>query len=407
MKTTCTQTEYDLAIIGGGIQGAGLAQAASAAGFKVIVLEKNTVANATSSKSSKLIHGGLRYLESFQFNLVYECLHERDLLTKLAPNLVKLVPFYIPIYKYSKRKSWQVRIGLFLYWALSGFNIKTKFRSIPKYQWQHLFGLDTKDLKQVFCYNDGQTNDKYLTQAVMQSATEMGASLHCHADFIKSEKIVGGLKVYWKEDKKNHFAHSKVLVNCTGPWVEQTNEKLDSPLPLPPLDKVKGSHIVVPETLGEQIYYVEAEDGRAVFLMPWSDKHQNPCTLIGTTESTVSNEPEQIETPTASEDEISYLLHTASRHFSQLQKYTTDDIKYSFAGLRVLPNGKKKAFHRHRETLNIFDDIKQPRYVASVGGKLTSYRNSAERLLRQLLPTLGHRVTGRTSEIYLDSPEQD
>ncbi len=407
MKEIGKQTEYDIAIIGAGIQGAGLAQAASAAGFKVIVLEKNVVASATSCKSSKLIHGGLRYLESLQFNLVYECLHERNLLTKLAPNLVKLVPFYIPIYKHSQRKPWQVRLGLFLYWALSGFNKYSGFQTVNPDQWHKLHGLNTNNLLQVFCYQDGQTDDKLLTQAVMQSAIEMGTKLHCHADFVKSEKKTDDIKVFWKENGEEYFVRSKVLVNCTGPWIEKTNQKLDRPLPLPDLDKIKGSHIIIPEELGKQIFYVEAEDGRAVFIMPWRDQNNHPCTLIGTTENTVNNEPDQIENPTASQSEITYLLSTASHHFPQLRNYSPKNIQSSFAGLRVLPGENKKAFHRHRETLSVFDNTNVPRYVATAGGKLTSYRIGAEKLLKQLLPTLGQRQTGKTKEIELERPGQD
>lgn len=379
---------YDIVIIGAGIQGAGLAQAACAQGFNVLVLEKTAVAAGTSQKSSKLIHGGLRYLESFQFSLVQECLRERQLLLKLAPGLVKLTPFIIPVYKDSSRSPWKIRLGLFLYYCLSGFHPEAKFSSLPKSTWSSIPGLITDNLKAVFCYQDGQTNDKHLTQAVMDSAISMGCTLKCPADFTKSQINEDSILVSWRENNEEYQASAKVLVNCSGPWIKDTNNKLDTPLSLPDMELVKGSHIVLPEKISDSIFYVEAKDKRAVFIMPWGANQ----TLIGTTEQStdINNlQSNDLETPNASKAEIQYLLQTASQYFPKLAHYTANTLEASFAGFRVLPKSSQKAFYRHRETLTVFDNPAAPRYVATAGGKLTNYRHSSEKLLDKLLPSLG------------------
>ena len=168
---------YDLVIIGGGIHGAGIAQAAAARGLSVMVLEQSGIASGTSSRSSKLIHGGLRYLESGQFALVRECLHERTLLLKLAPQLVKLKSFYIPVYRDTTRRPWLLHLGLSLYALLGGLHPAVRFCRVPQSRWRNLDGLDTAQLEAVFQYNDAQTDDAALTRAVMRSAQQLGAQL--------------------------------------------------------------------------------------------------------------------------------------------------------------------------------------------------------------------------------------
>lgn len=176
--------QYDVVIIGAGIQGAGVAQAAALCGYKTLVIEKyNQAGMGTSSKSSKLIHGGLRYLESAQFRLVKESLNERRRLLNNAPDLVKLIPFYIPVYQHSSRPAWLIYLGLFIY---SLFSHKS-FARIRKKDWLTLDGLNTHHLKQVFKYYDAQTDDQLLTQRVIQSASKLGADIIYQTEFISSE----------------------------------------------------------------------------------------------------------------------------------------------------------------------------------------------------------------------------
>ncbi|HUR29342.1 MAG TPA: FAD-dependent oxidoreductase, partial [Planctomycetota bacterium] len=170
-------SDFDLVVVGAGILGAGVAQAAAAAGASVLLLEEREIACGTSSRSSKLIHGGLRYLETAQFGLVRESLAERKILLAIAPHLVRLVDFHVPIYRTTRRRPWQLRAGLSLYSALGGFGRDSRFQKLARHEWSSLDGIATKDLQAVFRYRDGQTDDAALTRAVVQSAVALGCEL--------------------------------------------------------------------------------------------------------------------------------------------------------------------------------------------------------------------------------------
>src|SRR5580698_5317023 len=178
--------QYDVIIIGGGIHGAGVLQAAVAAGHKALLIERQALAAGTSSRSSKLIHGGLRYLESGQFALVRESLRERAIHLRIAADLVALKPFYIPVYRETRRRPWQLKIGLWMYALLGGFDEATRFGSVAKFEWPQLDGLKTQDLDDVIRYHDAQTNDALLTRAVVKSALTLGAELAMPAKFSRA-----------------------------------------------------------------------------------------------------------------------------------------------------------------------------------------------------------------------------
>ena len=161
---------FDVIVIGGGIHGAGVLQAAAAAGYSALLIEKSALASGTSSRSSKLIHGGLRYLESGQFALVRESLHERAVHLRIAPDLVELKPFFIPVYGQTRRRPWQLKLGLWIYALLGGFDASTRFGSVPRREWSELDGLETRGLDAVIRYYDAQTDDAQLTRAVVESA---------------------------------------------------------------------------------------------------------------------------------------------------------------------------------------------------------------------------------------------
>src|SRR5690348_12268607 len=168
-------SQFDVIVVGAGIHGVGVAQAAAAAGQKVLLLEQHIPAFGTSSRSSKLIHGGLRYLESGQFHLVRESLLERALMLKNAPELVRLRAFHIPLYRETRRKPWQIMLGLSMYAVLGGFKRGCRFGLLSKKDWSQLDGLKTDNLRAVFRYYDGQTDDALLTRSVLQSAMRLGA----------------------------------------------------------------------------------------------------------------------------------------------------------------------------------------------------------------------------------------
>lgn len=368
--------DYDIVVIGAGIQGAGVAQAAAAYGYKTLVLEKFSGAGmGTSCKSSKLIHGGLRYLESGQFKLVKECLVERKNLLKNAPHLVKLIPFYIPVYAHSTRPAWLIWIGLMIY---SIFSLKT-FSIVKKSNWKKLDCLNLKNLKTVFKYYDAQTDDKKLTQAVIHSAISLGAKIIYDADFIKSSLTKNTHQLIYTKNKKPESIHCKCIVNCTGPWVSETQIKISPTLNIPAIDCIAGTHIIIKQPIDFGIYYIEALDRRAVFVMPW----KNQSTLIGTTEKLFTGNANDIQ-PT--ENEVNYLIDTYNLNFNS--KIKRDDVIESFAGLRVLPASQQSVFNKSRESLMIHNST-SPALITLIGGKLTAYRASSEAVLNQIKKQLG------------------
>jgi glycerol-3-phosphate dehydrogenase len=384
---------YDVVIIGGGIHGVGVAQAAAAAGRSALLLERQALAGGTSSRSSKLIHGGLRYLESAQFGLVRESLREREILLRNAPGLVRRVPFYIPVYSSTRRPPWMIRAGLSLYALLGGLSRDARFESVPRARWDSLDGLDTRGLRAVFRYEDAQTDDVLLTQAVMRSAQALGAELRCPANFLSAVRDADGWLIHYLANNGEASCRARTLVNAAGPWV---NTVLDRIAPRPPMltiELVQGAHILVEDETCNGIYYVEApSDGRAVFVMPWKGQ-----TLVGTTETAYDGDPGAVR---ALPQEISYLQETLQHYFPHHRGRLLD----SFAGLRVLPQGPGAVFHRSRETVLHPDNAEPVRLVTIYGGKLTGYRATAARVMRRLRRSLPARAVVADTAMLSLSP---
>lgn len=361
---------FDVAVIGGGIQGAGVARAAATAGYRTLLIERDEWAAATSRWSSKLIHGGLRYLETGQINLVYHSLQERQRLFREQPTLVKPVKFFIPIYQHTRRRPWQIRAGLSVYALLAGLQREARFRQIPRREWHTLGGLNTTGLQTVFQYWDGQTDDAALTRAVVSEAQHAGAQCLTHSELLAARQLDGEfvLDIQTHADTWQCCAHQ--LVNATGPWVNELLQRC-TPAPSPrAISWVKGSHIVLPPMDLPGIFYLEApRDQRAVFVMPWQGK-----TLIGTTEI-------EVDTPAAapSPTEIDYLMETAQYYFPQIPT----EILTSFAGVRVLPASSERPFERARESV-IAPSNPDATLISIYGGKLTTFRHTAEQVMRLL-----------------------
>jgi glycerol-3-phosphate dehydrogenase len=366
---------HDLIIIGGGIHGAAVAQVASAAGLKVRVLEQFSEAGlATSSKSSKLIHGGLRYLETGQIKLVRECLEERRHLLVTYPDLVHLVPFHIPVYNNTSRRPWKIRLGLALYTLFS----QKLFRSIKPQHWDDLDGLKTENLQTVFQYYDAQTDDKLLTRRVLQDAVDLGAEFITDAIFTSARCSDEHCDVRYQHRGSEHKITGKIIINCAGPWVNQVLQKILPPPAQLDIDLVLGTHIIVSGKPEQGMYYLEApQDQRAVFVMPW--KHQ---TLIGTTESLAITP----HNPAPPESDIEYLLKVHNHYFKRVLQ--RQDVLEAFAGLRVLPADNGKAFARPRDTIIQHDPSAHPRVFSLYGGKLTAHRATARQVLRVIKPYL-------------------
>jgi glycerol-3-phosphate dehydrogenase len=386
--------EYDVVVIGGGIHGVGVLQAAAAAGYRTLLIERRSLAAGTSSRSSKLIHGGLRYLESGQFALVRESLRERAIHLRIASELVQLKPFYIPVYRDTRRRPWQLKIGLWIYALLGGFDAATRFGSVPKSEWPQLDGLKTEDLDAVIRYHDAQTNDALLTRAVANSALGLGAELAMPAAFTGAALSDDGVTVSYAAAGASQQCRCRVLINAAGPWATAVARAVDPAIAIPDVDLVQGTHIVIPHPLTAGIYYVESPtDGRAVFVMPWGG-----ATLIGTTETPYRGEPDQVH-PLPAEEE--YLLAVVRHYFPALNGLTRDDITERFAGLRVLPSATQAAFDRSRETIFTTDRDVRPRVLCIYGGKLTGWRAAAAHVMQRISPSLPAAVKRADTDLLI------
>ncbi len=405
---------YDIVVIGGGIHGVGVAQAAAATGHSVLVLEKQGLASGTSGRSSKLIHGGLRYLESGRLSLVRESLRERALLLRLAPDLVKLQSVHIPVFRRTRRRPWLIRTGLSLYAILGHLGKAFRFETVPRSRWGNLDGLITDDLEVVFRYFDGQTDDALLTTAVMQSAMSLGAELALPALFHSAELHRAGCEVRYRvggrrngggDAGREKTCRARVLVNAAGPWANRILENITPRQHPMPIELVQGAHILVEGRLEHGIYYVESpRDGRAVFVMPRGDK-----TLVGTTEVRFRGEdPDDVH---ALRCERIYLARLLKRFFPRFLPGGPKQILDSWAGIRVLPAAPGHAFHRSRETLLAVDGDDgpgPPRLLTIYGGKLTTYRSTAAKVMDRIAPALPSRTAvADTRQLALEHPDPE
>jgi glycerol-3-phosphate dehydrogenase len=386
---------WDVVVAGGGIHGVGIAQAAAAAGHSVLVLEQEALAAGSSSRSSKLIHGGLRYLESGQFRLVRESLQERALMLRLAPELVRLQKFFIPIYDHSRRRPWQLRIGLSLYALLAGMDASARFGTVPRGEWGQLDGLDTEGLRCVFHYHDAQTDDALLTAAVMRSAQSLGAELampaRCTGATLAGDEVV----VRYLLADRELECRARVLVNAAGPWAGALAHCVTPKVPVPALELVQGTHLLLAGPPQAGVYYLESpRDGRAIFVMPWRSQ-----LLLGTTEVRFHGDP---ATVTPGPHEIHYLLGVLRHYFPRFRDPAASQVQRAFAGLRVLPAKGGHAFHRSRETLLVCDRDSRPRMLSIYGGKLTTWRAVSARALGLIAPSLPQRrAVARTDQLEL------
>ncbi|MDQ6959965.1 MAG: glycerol-3-phosphate dehydrogenase/oxidase [Mariprofundaceae bacterium] len=363
----------DVLVIGGGIHGCGVAQAAAAQGLRVLLVEQGEIASGTSSRSSKLIHGGLRYLETAQFSLVREALHEREILLRIAPELVRKERFYIPVYRTSSRSAWKIAAGLMLYRLFGGDG--AGFHPVSHARWaQTLPDLSMQGLRAVFQYRDAATDDAALTKAVADSAIQMGAEVLTGCRVQSAKRVHDGWEVDMGHDG---MAHASALVNAAGPWVNQVQD-LIAPKPRKLcISLVQGSHIILPQSQ-EAYVYAEADDGRAAFIMPWKGK-----TMVGTTEVDALD----VDHPDPGDDEISYLLKVYRRHYPS-RPSGENDVMDCFAGVRVLTGEGGRFTGRTREVRLLCDDSGHPHRVTIYGGKLTTYRRTAERVMQLLSPAL-------------------
>ena len=380
--------EFDVCIIGGGIYGCGIAQAAAASGYRTLLLEKGAIASGTSSQSTKLIHGGLRYLEHAHFGLVYEALQERETLLSIAPELVTREWFYIPVYRDSRRPGWMIGCGLLLYFLLSGG--RSRFRRLPRSRWEKMLpDLKNDGLVSVWAYQDAATDDAKLTRAVAASARSFGCDIHEHTELVSAIADNNGWVVNMSDQST---LRARVLVNAAGAWTNGIAGRIE---PRPPTSKIRlvqGSHLMLDRECPSYIY-AESIDGRVMFFRPWRGK-----SLAGSTETPFDGDPGKA---CINGDEIRAILATWNHYFPD-HPCSEKDILETFCGLRALPAADGSAFAASRETTIVTSNDPAP-YIAVYGGKLTTYRREAEKVIRALNSQLpGHHLAD-TRRIHLQS----
>lgn len=369
---------YDLAVIGGGINGAGIAADAAGRGLKVVLLEKGDLAGGTSSASSKLIHGGLRYLEHWEFRLVREALAEREVLLSRAPHLIRPLRFVIP-HAEGMRPRLQMRLGLFLYDHLAAR------RHIPgsgvvDLARDPMGGPLRPELGSGFSYYDCWVDDARLVAAVVMDAAERGAAIHTRAPVTRIARHGDIWEVGAATETKPITVTARALVNAAGPWCAEVAGLAGAAGQAPALRLVRGTHIVVPRIPGaEDAYLLQNPDGRVVFAIPF-EQH---FTLIGTTEAGVST-PDEGFVP--SREEERYLIDATSRFLRRA--LTEDDIVWRFAGVRPLvEDGASSAAAVSRDyRLDLVQDDGSPPLLNVIGGKITTFRCLAETAMAQLAP---------------------
>lgn len=361
---------FDLFIIGGGINGAGIARDAAGRGFKVCLADKGKIGSATSSWSTKLIHGGLRYLENYEFKLVNESLKEREIIHKIAKEITKPIPFIIPHTK-KLRPAWLIRLGLFLYDNLGGKKIIPKSQTIKinqKYP-----NILKSNFKKGFQYYDLQVDDKKLTELNVDDAKRYGAVIHENTKVIKVSRD----KHYWNIYlEKNKIVKSKILINATGPWVNEVVKDIIKTSSKKSIRLIKGSHIVTKKLYEQEIAFtLQNNDKRIIFIIPYKKKYS----LIGTTETEV-NSPDN---PKIEKHEIQYLLSSVNYYF--LKQIDENDIVETFSGIRPLIEDYKETSKITRDyTFDLNIENNMPPLLNIYGGKLTTYRKLAEKALHEL-----------------------
>lgn len=368
-------TPFDLFIVGGGINGTGIARDAAGRGLSVFLCEKGDLAQGTSSASTKMIHGGLRYLEFYEFRLVREALHEREILLNSAPNIIWPMEFVLP-HSPGLRSIWLVRLGLFLYDHLAkrkrlGPSYKVNLR-------ESRFGKPLKSyVKDGFVYSDCWVEDSRLVIETAIDAASRGAEIHNYMRFVRAERVDHLWRIFIQdEDDVERIIYARYIVNAAGPGVTRVAKRIkDAEENIMPLRLVKGSHIVVPRLYdGEQAYILQHPDRRMVFVIPF----EKDFTLIGTTDQAAHES--ELDAPKISEGEISYLLETVNMFFNKT--VSKDDVQYTYSGIRPLfDDGSTDNSRVTRDYLLSMND----QCLSIYGGKITTFRRLAEEAVNLII----------------------
>ena len=414
---------YDLLVIGGGINGAGIARDAVGRGLRVALLEQSDLASATSSAATKLIHGGLRYLEFFEFRLVREALIERERLLGIAPHIIRPLKFVWPHVE-ALRPRWQLRVGLFLYDHLGGRKRLASSRGVRIAGTAYGAPL-REDIRHGFIYSDCWADDSRLVVLNALDAHERGANIHTRTRFVAAESTPSGWRIQCEHmmgkepecggrtdaqesppSARRFEIQARAIANAAGPWVERalhhvggTQDEQTTQVRL-----VKGSHIVVPRLYdGDHAFTLQNADGRVIFMIPYEDHY----TVVGTTDLPYDGDPSQVR---ISDDEVTYLCNAANAYLRR--PISASDVKWTYSGVRPLVDDESANVSKVTRDYRLeLSTSKDGLAVLSIfGGKITTYRKLAEAALEKLQPFVGGSTKEWTDRSALpggDIPQGD
>ncbi len=390
---------YDLLVVGGGINGVGIARDAVGRGLRVLLCEQHDLAQHTSSASTKLVHGGLRYLEYYEFGLVRKALQEREVLMRIAPHIISPLRFVMP-HDENQRPAWMIRMGLFMYDHLA----RREF--LPSSHGIRFAGHETgaplkAGYQRGFVYSDGWVDDARLVVLNALDARERGARVQTRTRCV-SVRRVGEQAELWQAslqcaDGTGFEVTARAVVNAAGPWAGVFAESIDNAQKKARLRLIKGSHIVLPRLFEhDHAYIFQNPDKRIIFAIPF----QEEFTLIGTTDLEYKGAPGQVK---IDEDEVDYLCRMASRYFTR--QITPEQVVWTYSGVRpLLDDESENASAITRDYVLEIDSSKSGKGAPLLnvwGGKITTYRKLAEEAMALLLPYLKHSARGWTDHACL------
>jgi glycerol-3-phosphate dehydrogenase len=385
-----TAEPVDVLVIGGGITGAGIARDAALRGFRTALVEQADFGAGTSSRSSRLIHGGIRYLEQGALRLVFEASRERRVLLTIAPHLVRPLAFLFPVYRGGRVPAWKLRAGMWLYDLLAAFRNVRRHRWLrPKKVRRVEPGLRDRGLAGAALYYDAQVDDARLVLATVRSAARAGALVASYAEvtsLLKPDGRVRGATVRDALTGEMHTVRALVVVNATGPWTD-TLRLLDDPKAVPLLRLTKGAHVVVPrKRVGNThaVTLISQLDGRVIFVLPWGD-----LSYIGTTDTDADSSPDAV---LVTAKDLTYLLRSANAAFPNAH-LAAKDVVSAWAGLRPLlrqddHTSPSRVSREHRVVES------SQGLITIAGGKLTTYRVMARDVMNRVAERL-HELDGR------------
>jgi glycerol-3-phosphate dehydrogenase len=377
-------TSYDVLIIGGGINGAGIARDATLRGYRVALFEQADFASGTSSRSSKLVHGGIRYLEQGRFPLVFEASLERQILLRIAPHLVRPLPFLFPVYRGARWGKFLLDIGMWLYDLLSLFRNIRRHRMLSRKDTLRLEpDLLPDGLTGAGLFYDGQMDDARLCLANVLEAREEGAAVRNYTrvtGLLKNgEGRVGGIRIRDGITGEEESVMGSVVVNATGPWVDEI-DRMETPDAVAKLRKTRGSHLILPALTHDHALVIRsAKDDRVLFVIPWEG-----MSLVGTTDIDFDGDPGDVHCPPA---DFEYLLNEARRYFPK-RNLTPDQVIATFAGVRPLVHSDRASASQVSREEKI--DESPSGLISVTGGKFTTYRKVAETVVNRI----GRRLPG-------------